>query len=104
MAKVGQHIETVDVEKVLPVATTKEKRMRFTWETPPSTDFLMNWNHRMEPNSMFVEDISDTGIVVTLRWGLLNATPEKVRDYLNNWLAKVEGGSYRRSGVRGAHL
>ena len=104
MAKIGQHIETVDVEKVLPVATATEKRMRFAWEAKPSAEFLMNWNHRMEPNSMFIEDITDDGITVTLRWGLLNAAPEKVREYLNNWLAKVEGDSYRHSGVRGAHL
>lgn len=104
MAKIGQHIETVDVEKVLPIAASNEKWMRFAWDVKPSAEFLMTWNQRMEPNSMFIDDLSDEGIAVTLRWGLLNAPPEKVRDYLNNWLAKVEGGSYRHSGVRGAHL
>lgn len=104
MGKIGQHLETFDVEKVLPVATSKEKRMSFAWEERPSADFLMNWNHRMEPNSMFVEDVTEAGIVVTLRWGLASATPDKVREYLNNWLAKVEGGTYRHSGVKGRHL
>ncbi|MEI6083241.1 MAG: hypothetical protein WCS70_02955 [Verrucomicrobiota bacterium] len=104
MATIGQHLETVDVERVLPVATANEKRMRFAWATKPSAEFLMNWNHRMEPNSMFVDDISEDGIAVTLRWGLLNATPEKIQGYLNNWLARVEGNSYRHSGGHGAHL
>jgi hypothetical protein len=42
--KLGKFIESVDVEKVLPIATTQEKRMRFAWETPPSANFLMTWN------------------------------------------------------------
>lgn len=103
-AKVGKHIETVEVEKVLKIATTKEKQMRFSWETVPSAEFLMNWNQRMEPNSMFIEDIDEQGIVVTLRWALMTATSDQVRDRLNNWLAKVEGGSYRSSGEHGRHL
>ena len=103
-AKVGQHIETVEVEKVLKIATTKEKQMRFAWETVPSADFLMNWNQRMEPNSMFIEDLDEQGIVVTLRWALMTATPDQVRERLNNWLAKVEGSSYRSSGEHGRHL
>jgi len=104
MATIGKHIETVDVEKVLPIAESKEKRMRFAWETKPSAEFLMTWNQRMEPNSMFIDDLDENGIAVTLRWGLLNAAPEKIRDYLNNWLAKIEGSSYRHSGVNGRHL
>ena len=103
-AIVGKHLATVDVEKVLPIATAKEKQMKFAWETPPPADFLMTWNQRMEPNSMFIEDLTDAGIVVTLRWALMNATPDKVREYLNNWLAQVEGGTYRPSGINGRHL
>ncbi len=102
--KVGQHIETVDVEKVLPIATAKEKRMRFAWEAMPSKEFLMNWNQHMEPNSMFIEDINEQGMVVTLRWGLMTATPDQVRERLNNWMAKVQESTYRHSGWRGKHL
>lgn len=102
--KVGKFIESVDVEKVLPIATTNEKRMRFEWEQKPSENFLMTWNQCMEPNSMFVEELDDQGIGVTLRWGLMKQTPEKIRDLLNGWLAKTEQGQYRRSGISGKHL
>ena len=59
--KAGKCIEAVDMEKVLPIATTKEKRMRFAWEALLSKEFLMNWNHCMEPNSMFIEGIDEQG-------------------------------------------
>ena len=78
--------------------------MRFAWETLPSKEFLMNWNQYMEPNSMFVEDVDETGITVTVRWALMNEPPEKIRERLNRWLEKVETGSFRRSGIGGRHL
>ncbi len=102
--KVGKLIETVDVEKVLPIATANEKRMRFEWEQQPSERFLMAWNQSMEPNSVFIEALDDTGITVTLRWGLMKQPPEKIRDLLNRWLEKTEQGEYRRSGNSGRHL
>ena len=102
--KVGALIESVDVENVLPIATSKEKRLKFAWETLPSKEFLMNWNQAMTPNSMFVEDIDEQGITVTVRWALMNEPPEKIRDRLNRWLEKVETGSYRHSGIGGRHL
>ena len=103
-AKVGALVESTDVEMVLPVATSQEKRMRFAWETLPSKDFLMTWNQAMEPNSMFIEELDEQGITVTVRWALMKETPEQIRDRLNRWLEKVETGSYRRSGVEGRHL
>lgn len=102
--KVGQLIESTDVEMVLPVATSQEKRMRFGWEELPAKDFLMTWNQAMEPNSMFIEELDEQGISVTVRWALMKETPEQIRDRLNRWLEKVETGSYRRSGVEGRHL
>jgi hypothetical protein len=104
MATVGQHLESVDVEKVLPVATATEKRLRFAWAEPPSREFLMNWNHRMEPNSMFIEELDEHGLTVTVRWALMQETPEQIRERLNQWLAKVAGGTYRRSGRSGQRL
>lgn len=103
-AKVGKFANSEDVEVVLPIATTKEKRLRFEWETPPSEKFLMTWNQHMEPNSIFVEEIDDHGITVTVRWGLMDQAPEKIRDILNRWLAQVEEGKFRRSGDGGRHL
>ena len=88
--KVGQLIESTDVEMVLPVATSQEKRMRFGWEKLPSKDFLMTWNQAMEPNSMFVEELDEQGITVTVRWALMKETPEQIRDRLNRWLENVE--------------
>ena len=102
--KVGEFIESVDVENVLPIATSKEKRMRFAWETLPSKEFLMNWNQAMEPNSMFIEELDEQGITVTVRWALMNETPEQIRDRLNRWLEKVETGTFRPSGISGKHL
>ncbi|MGD0650751.1 MAG: hypothetical protein ABSA97_06380 [Verrucomicrobiia bacterium] len=54
-------MDAVDMEKVLPIATTKERQMRFVWETLPSTEFLMNWNQCLKPNSMFIEEIEEQG-------------------------------------------
>ena len=102
--KVGEFVEGTDVEMVLPVATTQEKRLRFAWETLPSKEFLMNWNHAMEPNSMFIEALNDAGITVTVRWALMKESPEQIRDRLNRWLANVEGDAYRHSGISGKHL
>jgi hypothetical protein len=102
--KVGKCIESVDVEKVLPIATAQEKRLRFEWETLASREFLMNWNQRMEPNSMFIEALDETGITVTVRWALMKESPEQIRDRLNRWLEKVEQGTYRPSGIGGKHL
>ena len=102
--KVGNFVESVDVEKVLPIATANEKRMRFEWEQKPSANFLMTWNQYMEPNQMFVEELNDQGITVTLRWGLMKQTPEKIRDVINRWLEKTERGEFRRSGGSGRHL
>jgi hypothetical protein len=102
--QVGELIESVDVERVLPVATAQEKRLRFAWATVPSKEFLMGWNQHMEPNSMFIEDCDERGIAVTVRWALMKETPEKIRDRLNQWLEKVEDSNYRRSGISGSHL
>jgi hypothetical protein len=89
---------------VLPVATSTEKRLRFGWESMPGVEFLMNWNHAMEPNSMFIEELDDAGITVTVRWGVMKESPEQIRERLNKWIAKVEGVSYRASGISGKHL
>jgi hypothetical protein len=102
--RVGQLIESVDVERVLPIATAQEKRLRFAWETLPSKEFLMTRNQHMEPNSIFVEDISDEGITVTVRWALMKETPEQIAARLNRWLEQVEDGKFRPSGIDGKHL
>ena len=102
--KLGKFVESVDVEKVLPIATAQEKRMRFAWDTPPSAHFLMTWNQFMEPNSMFVEDVDDQGLTVTVRWGLMKKSPEDIMARLNRWLAEVQQGNYRHSGQPGKHL
>ncbi len=102
--KVGRLVNSEDVEVVLPIATSKEKRLRFEWETLPSEKFLMTWNQSMEPNSLFVEKLDGHGITVTVRWGLMNQPPEKIREMLNRWLEQVEGGKFKRSGVGGKHL
>ena len=102
--KVGQLVESTDVEMVLPVATSQEKRMRFGWEELPSKDFLMTWNQAMEPNSMFVEELDEQGITVTVRWALMKESPEQIAARLNRWLEQVEDGKYRRSGISGRHL
>ena len=102
--KVGKCVETVDVERVLPIDTAQEKRLRFEWEQLPSDHFLMSWNQYMEPNSIFVEDICDEGITVTVRWALMKETPEQIAARLNRWLEQVEEGKYRRSGISGRHL
>jgi hypothetical protein len=102
--KVGKCVETVDVEKVLPIDTAQEKRLRFEWEQPPTEHFLMSWNQYMEPNSIFVEDISDEGITVTVRWALMKETPEQIAARLNHWLELVQDGKYRHSGISGRHL
>src|SRR6266436_1641100 len=102
--KVGKCVETVDVERVLPIGTSQEKRMRFEWEQKPAEQFLMTWNQYMEPNSIFVEDVSDEGITVTVRWALMKETPEQIAARLNRWLEQVEDGKYRHSGISGRHL
>ena len=102
--RIGQLIESLDVERVLPVATNNEKRLRFAWETQPSREFVMNWNQHMEPNSLFVEDVDEQGITVTVRWALMNESPEKIRDRLNRWLEMVERRKFRHSGQSGKHL
>ncbi len=102
--EVGKLIEAVDVETVLPVATSQEKRLRFAWETLPSKEFLSTWNQAMEPNSMFVEELDGNGITVTVRWALMKETPEQIAERINRWLVKVEGGAYRHSGISGRHL
>ena len=104
MAKVGQHLETVDVETVLPIATSQEKRMRFAWAELPSKEFLITWNQAMEPNSMFVEELDENGITVTVRWALMKETPEQIAARIDQWLAKVESEGYRHSGISGKHL
>ena len=103
-AIVGKLVEAVEVEKVLPVATATEKRMRFEWERLPSDRFRMSWNQVMEPNSLFVEKLDEQGITVTVRWGLMKESTEKIRDLLNRWLEKAEAGTYRPSGIGGRHL
>jgi hypothetical protein len=102
--KVGRFIESVDVETVLPVATSQEKRLRFAWEKLPSKEFLITWNQAMEPNSMFVEELDENAITVTVRWALMKETPEQIAERINRWLEKVENGGYRHSGVQGRHL
>jgi hypothetical protein len=104
--KVGKCVETVDVERVLPlpVGSSQEKRLRFEWEEPPTEQFLMTWNQCMEPNSLFVEDVNNEGITVTVRWALMKETPEQIAALLNRWLEQVEEGKYRHSGISGRHL
>ena len=102
--KVGQFIESVDVETMLPIATSQEKRLRYAWETMPSKEFLITWNQAMEPNSMFVEGLDENGITVTVRWALMKETPEQIAGRINRWLEKVEGKGYRHSGISGKHL
>jgi len=102
--KVGKFIESVDVETVLPIATSQEKRLRYAWETMPSKEFLITWNQAMEPNSMFVAELDEQGIVVTVRWALMKETPEQIAARINRWLEKVEGNGYRHSGISGRHL
>ncbi len=102
--KVGKCLDVVDVERVLPVGTSQEKRLRFQWEQAPSEQFLMSWNQYMEPNSVFVEDVSTEGITVTVRWALMKETPEQIATRLNRWLEQVEEGKYRHSGISGRHL
>ena len=106
VGKVGKCVETVDVERVLPlpVGSSQEKRLRFEWEEPPTEQFLMTWNQCMEPNSLFVEDVNDEGITVTVRWALMKETPEQIAALLNRWLEQVEEGKYRHSGISGRHL
>ena len=101
---VGKCIEVTDVERVLPIATSKEKRMRFEWERMPSAEFLMTWNQFMEPNSLFVEELDEKGIAVTVRWGLMAQPPEKIGALINNWLEQTEDGQFRRSGIGGRRL
>jgi hypothetical protein len=102
--KVGKCVETVDVERVLPIDTAQEKRLRFEWEQLPSDHFLMSWNQYMEPNSIFLEDVSEEGITVTVRWALMKETPEQIAARLNHWLEQVQEGDYRHSGISGRHL
>jgi hypothetical protein len=102
--KVGKLIESTDVEMVLPVATSQEKRLRFGWDELPSKEFLMTWNQAMEPNSVFVAELDENSITVTVRWALMKETSEQIRDRLNRWLSKVEGDAYRHSGISGKHL
>jgi hypothetical protein len=102
--KVGKCVEVLDVERVLPVGSAQEKRLRFEWEQEPSEKFLMTWNQDMEPNSMFVEEVNDEGITVTVRWALMKETPEQIAERLNRWLEQVEEGNFRRSGIGGRHL
>ena len=102
--KVGKCVEAVDVECVLPIATSQERRLRFVWEATPSREFLMTWNQHMEPNSVFVEDMDDQGLTVTVRWALMKETPEQIAARLNGWLQMVEDGRFRRSGLEGRHL
>lgn len=102
--KVGKCVETVDVDRVLPIGTSQEKRLRFEWEVKPSERFLMSWNQNMEPNSVFVEDVSNEGITVTVRWALMKETAVQIAVRLNRWLAQVEEGNYRPSGGSGRHL
>ncbi len=104
MAKVGKCLDTTNVEAVLPVQTWQEKRLQFEWAEKPSAEFLMNWNFHEAPNQMFVEDITDTGIAVTVRWALMEKPPEKIAEYLNNWLAKCETASWKQSGGGGRRL
>lgn len=104
IGKVGKCVEAVDVERVLPVATTTEKRLRFEWEQLPSEAFQMNWNFHMEPNQMFVERLDETGLTVTVRWGLMGQPPEKIAELINGWLEKCETGTYKRSGDGGNRL
>lgn len=101
---VGKCVEVADVERVLPIDTSKEKRMRFEWERMPAPEFLMTWNQFMEPNSLFVEEIDEKGITVTVRWGLMEQPAEKIAGLINNWLAKTEAGQFRRSGIGGKRI
>lgn len=102
--KVGEFLGAEEVEVVLPVATTQERRLRFGWQQRPSREFLMTWNQHMEPHSIFVNDVDEHGISVTVRWALMQESPENIKARLNRWLEQVETGTFRRSGIGGRHL
>jgi hypothetical protein len=104
--KLGKCVSMEEREVVYPepLGTAKEKVVRFEWEQPPSPNFLMTYNQFMEPNSAFVEQADNEGMTFVLRWGLMSQPEDKVRDLLNNWLARCESGTYRRSGISGRHL
>ncbi len=104
LPKVSQLLEQHEVERVLPVGISKEKQLRFAWDSPPPEKFRMTWNQHMEPNSMFVEDVTDHHLTVTVRWGLMNQSTDHLRDLINNWLAKCHTGSFKKSGNPGRHL
>src|SRR5580704_8650698 len=102
--KVGKCLEVVDVERTLPIHTAREKKLRFAWEQKPSEHFLMMWNQYMEPNSMLIEDDTDEDITVTVRGALMEESPEQIAARINRWLAQIEGGKFRQSGISGRHL
>jgi hypothetical protein len=102
--QVGKLVSAEDVEQVLPVGAWKEKRLRFEWVNKPSPAFLMNWNYYEAPNSMFVDDLDEAGISVTVRWGLMNQPPETIAELINNWLQQCETGAWKPSGPGGKRL
>ncbi|NIY13492.1 MAG: hypothetical protein GWM98_00665 [Nitrospinaceae bacterium] len=101
---VGDCVEVIDVERVLPVSTANEKRLRFCWKQKPSAEFLMTWNRFMEPNSMFIEDLDETGLTVTVRWGLMKKSAEEIAVQINAWLEKCETGTWKKSGAWGRRM
>jgi hypothetical protein len=53
---------------------------------------------------MFVEELNETGLTVTVRWGLMTQPPEKIGEVINRWLEKCEAGTYKKSGGGGNRL
>jgi hypothetical protein len=45
-----------------------------------------------------VEDVSDEGTTITVRWALMKETPEQMAARLNRWLEQVEEGNTVRAG------
>lgn len=104
IGQVGECLGVEDVEVELPVQTWQEKRLRFAWANPPSARFQMTWNQFEAPNSLFVEDLSDTALTVTARWALMKETPEQIAARVNRWLEKCETGTWKPSGQGGRRL
>ena len=102
--KVGKALDVTDVEQVTPVGTWTEKRLRYEWAHRPSARFLMNWNAYEAPNQMFLEDLNETGLTLTVRWALMKETPDQLAARLNRWLDECENLTFRKSGGGGRRL
>ena len=64
----------------------------------------MMWNRFMAPNSMFIENLDETGLTVTVRWGLMKKSAAEIAERLNAWLEKCETRSWKPSGPWGRRM